>query len=156
MSNYRSAYENYYKNINDTSKEKKDNNKYFSFGKKANNNNPQYGVEKKYNDKIINILIKRITKELTGALILLIFFVGLKYIPSAPVKEMYIKCKEELNQNFNYNDSIEAFNNIQIGNIQGKDLKMGDVTVEDLKIENLKMNASNFMQYLKNSTNSQN
>ena len=30
MSSYRSAYENYYKNINNAAKGKKDNNKYFS------------------------------------------------------------------------------------------------------------------------------
>ena len=31
MSSYRSAYENYYKNINNTVKGKKDNNKYFNY-----------------------------------------------------------------------------------------------------------------------------
>ena len=154
MSSYRSAYENYYKNINNEDKGKKDKNKYFNLGKKAENSiNSKYGINVKYNDTIINTLIKRIIKELTGATILLLFFVGLKYIPLTQVKEMHIKCKETLEQNFNYNESIDAFNTIQIGNIQGKDLKIGSFTAEDLKIDNLKIKASNFMEYLKSNNN---
>ena len=105
---------------------------------------------------MINTLIKRIIRELTGATILLLFFVGLKYIPSTQVKEMHIKCKQTLEQNFNYNESIDAFNTIQIGNIKGKDLKIGNFTTEDLKIENLKIKASNFMEYIKSNSNLQN
>ena len=152
MSSYRSAYENYYKNINNTVKGKKDNNKYFNLNKKADNStSSKYG-----NDTIINILIKRIIRELTGAIILLLFFAGLKYIPSTQVKEMHTKCKQTLEQNFNYNDSIEAFNTIKIGTIKGKDLKIGSFTTEDFKIENLKIKASNFMEYIKNNSNLQN
>lgn len=150
MSSYRSAYENYYKNIKNEDKGKNDKNKFFNLGKKADNSiNSKYGTNAKYNDTIKNTLIKRIIKELTGAIILLLFFVGLKYIPLTQVKEMHIKCKETLEQNFNYNESIDAFNTIQIGNIQGKDLKIGSFTTEDLKIDNLKIKASNFMEYLK-------
>ena len=157
MSSYRSAYENYYKNINNAVNEKKDNNKYFNLGKKDDNSiSSKYGINIKYNDTMKNTLIKRIIRELTGATILLLFFVGLKYIPSPQVKEMHIKCKESLEYNFNYNESIDAFNTIQIGNIQGKDLKIGNLTTEDLKIDNLKMKASNFIEYLKNNNNLQN
>jgi hypothetical protein len=156
MSSYRSAYENYYKNINNADKGKKDKNKYFNLGKKAENSiNSKHGINIKYNDTMINTLIKRIIKELTGATVLLLFFVGLKYIPSTQVKEMHIKCKESLEHNFNYNESIDAFNTIQIGNIKGKDLKIGNFTAEDLKIDNLKTKASNFMEYLKSSNNLQ-
>jgi hypothetical protein len=155
MSSYRSAYENYYKNINNAVKGKKDNNKYFNLGKKADNSiSSKYGINIKCNDTMINTLIKRIIKELTGATILLLFFVGLKYFPSTQVKEMHIKCKETLEQNFNYNESIDAFNTIQLGNIQVKDLKIGNFTTEDLKIDNLKMKVSNFMEYLKSNNNS--
>ena len=156
MSSYRSAYENYYKNINNAAKGKKDNNKYFTLGKKADNSiSSKHGINIKCNDKMIDVLIKRIIRELTGATILLLFFVGLKYIPSSQVNEMHIKCKETLEHNFNYNESIDAFNTIQIGNKKGKDLSIGGFTTEDLKTENLKIKASNFMEYIKNNSNLQ-
>ena len=154
MSSYRSAYENYYKNINNPEKRKKDNNKYFTLGKKADNSiSSKYGINIGYNDTIATILIKRIIKELTGATILLLFFVLLKYIPLTQVKEMHIKCKQTLEYNFNYNESLEAFNKIQIGNIKGKDLNIGNYTAEDLKLENLKGKVSDFMEYIKSNSN---
>ena len=156
MSSYRSAYENYYKNINNAAKGKKENNKYFTLGKKADNSiSSKHGMSIKYNDTMINTLIKRVIRELTGATILLLFFIGLKYIPSTQVHEMHIKCKQTLEQNFNYNESIDAFNTIKIGNIKGQDLKIGNFTVEDLKMDNLKTKASNFMEYLKSNNNLQ-
>ena len=157
MSSYRSAYENYYKNINNAGEGKNDKNKYFTLGKNADNSiSSKYGINIKYNDTMINTFLKRIIRELTGATVLLIFFVGLKYIPSTQVKEMHIKCKETLEQNFNYNESIDAFNAIEIGNIKGKDLKISNFTTEDLKIDNLKVKASNLIEYLKNNNNLQN
>jgi len=157
MSIYRTAYENYYKNINNAAKGKKDNNKYFSLGKKADDSiGSKYGIKLKYNDRIINTLIKRIIRELTGAIILLLFFLGLKYIPLDQVKEMHVKYKQTLEQSFNYNEYIDVFNTSQIGNIKGKDLTIGNFTTEDLKIDNLKIKALNFMEYLKNNSNLQN
>jgi len=157
MSSYRSAYENYYKNINNTEKEKKDNNKYFTLGKKADNSiSSKYGINIKYNDTMLNTLIKRIISELTGATLLLLFFIALKYIPLTQIKEMHIKCKQTLEYNFKYNESIDAFNEIQIGNIKGKDLKIGDFTTEDLKVEKLRAKASNFMEYIKSNGDLQN
>lgn len=157
MSNYRSAYENYYKNINNVAKGNKDNNRKFTLSKKADKSiKPQYGVDKTYNNNIINVLIKRAIKELTGATILLLFFVGLKYISLTQVEDMHIKFKQALSQNFNYNESIESFNAMQIGNIKGKDLKIGDLTTEDLKIQNLKAKVSNFVEYLKKTSTMQN
>lgn len=157
MSIYRSAYENYYKNINNKVKAKKDNNKYFTLGKIAYKSiDTRYGRELNDNNKLINILIKRITRELTGAIILLLFFVGLKYIPSTQVEEMHIKYKQTLEQSFNYNQSIDAFNTIEIGNAKVKDLRIGTFTTEDLKIENLQTKASNFIEYLKGNSNIRN
>ena len=157
MSSYRSAYENYYKNINNTEKEKKDNNKYFTLGKKADNSiSSKYGINIKYNDTMLNTLIKRIISELTGATLLLLFFIALKYIPLTQIKEMHIKCKQTLEYNFKYNESIDAFNEIQIGNIKGKDLKIGDFTTEDLKVEKLRAKASNLMEYIKSNGDLQN
>ena len=157
MSSYRSAYENYYKNINNTEKEKKDNNKFFILGKRADNSiSSKYGINIKYNDTMLNTLIKRIISELTGATLLLLFFVSLKYIPSTQIKEMHIKCKETLEYNFDYNKSIDVLDEIQIGNIKGKDLKIGNFTTKDLKLESLKAKASNFMEYIKSNDGAQN
>ena len=156
MSSYRSAYENYYKNINDAAKGKKDSNKYFTLGKKADNSiSSKHGINIKCNDKMIDVLIKRIIQELTGATILLIFFAALKYSPSTEFNEMHIKCKQTLEQKLTYDEYIDAFNTIQIGNIKGKDLNIGNFTTEDLKIENLKIKVSDFMKYIKNNSNSQ-
>ena len=157
MSSYRSAYENYYKNINNIEKEKKENHKFFTLGNKADNSNSfKYGINTKYNDTMTNALIKRIIRELTGAILLLLFFITLKYIPLTQFREMHTKCKQTLEYNFNYNDSIDAFNQIQIGNMKGKDLKIGNFTTEDLRVENLKAKTSNLIEYIKSNGELQN
>lgn len=157
MGSYRSAYEDYYKHINNTTKGKKNKKNHLILGKKTNNSiGSRYGSDMKNNDNLMNILIKRATKELTGAIILLLFFLGLKYIPSTQVQEIYTGCKYTINKSFNYNEYIETFSTMQIGNIKGKDLKIGSFTVDDLKIENLKAKTSNFMEYLKNNSNIKN
>jgi len=158
MGSYRSAYEDYYKNINNTTKGRKDKRNHLTSGKKNSNAiiGSKYGSNMKSNDKMINILITRITKELTGATLLLLFFVGLKYTPSAQVQDMHIKCKQVLNQNFNYNGYIDTFSTMQIGNVKGKDLRIGNFTVDDLKIENLKSRTSNFMEYIRSNSNMNN
>jgi len=154
MSSYRSAYENYYKNINNIERGKKDNNKSFTLGKKADKSiSSKYRMNVGYEDTMLNTLIKRLIRELAGATLLLLFFVLLKYIPLTQVKEMHIKCKQTLEYNFNYNESLEAFNTIQIGNIKGKDLNIGNYTAEDLKLENLKGKVSDFMEYIKSNSN---
>lgn len=156
MSSYRSAYENYYKNINNDKRNKKDKSRHWIFGKKTDNvTRSIQGINMKDN-AIIETLIKRVIKELTGATILLLFFVGLKYIPSVQVQEMHINCKQVLIYNFNYDECIDVFNTVQIGNVKGKDLRIGNFSAEDLKIENLKAKASNFMEYLKNNNNIRN
>lgn len=149
MSVYRSAYENYYKNINKTVKGT--NNKFSIRDKRADEFiSSKYGVNLRSKDKIIERLIKRVITELTGATILLLFFVGLKYIPSTQVKDLYIKCKGTIEQDFSYNGTIDAFNEMYIGKVQGKDLKIGDFKAEDLKVENLKAKAASFMENFKN------
>lgn len=149
MSSYRSAYENYYKNINKTVKNTKS--KHAARDKKADSFiSSKYGGNVSSKDKMVEVLIKRIITELTGATILLLFFVGLKYIPSTQVKELYIKCKGTIEQDFNYNGTIDVFNEMYIGKMQVKDLKIGNHTVEDLKSENLKATAASFMENLKN------
>lgn len=153
MSSYRSAYENYYKNINKVAKGT--NNKYLTRDKKADNSiSSKYGINLKSKDTIIEALIKRVITELTGAAILLLFFTGLKYIPADQINQLHIKCKQTLEENFNYNEAIDVFNGMYIGNIQGKDFRIGNFTTEDLKIENLKVKVANFMEYMRNDNKS--
>lgn len=148
MSDYRSAYENYYKNINKAVNGK--NNIYSKRDKKADNSiSSKYSINLKSKDGIKEVLIKRVITELTGALMLLLFFVGLKYIPVDQVKELHIKCKETLEQEFNYNGAIDAFNKTYIG----KDLRISNFTAEDLKIEKLKAKAAEFIEYIKSNSN---
>ena len=155
MSSYRSAYENYYKNINNFEKGKKDKSKFSIFDRKTNNPiRPIYGANSNNYNKM-DFIIKRVIKELTGATIILLFFAALKYIPTAQVQEMHANCKQAINYNFNYDQCIDEFNTIEIGNVKIKDLKIGNYTTEDLKMENLKVKALSFMDYLKNNRNMQ-
>lgn len=148
MSSYRSAYENYYKNINNAEKTKKDKSKQQFCGQKKRISTKS--LNNINNSTIEKILIKRIISELTGSVILILFFVVLKYVPSSGIKEMHIKCKQALSYNFNYDGCIDRFNKVKIGNIEVKDMKIGDFTTEDLKTESLKAKASNFIEYFKN------
>lgn len=151
MDNYKSAYENYYKNINNVNK---DRNKFVAKDKRNNiTTSLKYGSNKKNEDNIMNYLIKRITRELTGSIVLLLFFIGLKYIPLSQVEDMYVKCKQTLNYNFSYNDCVNAISMIKIGNIEGKDMNIKNFTMDDFKIEDLKTKASNFVDYIKQNSN---
>jgi hypothetical protein len=156
MSSYRSAYESYYKNINNTAKQKRDKNKYSIWPQnKDSSARTMYGANTN-NITLTNFLIKRIIGELTGATILLFFFVALKYIPTAQIQNMHTQCKQALSYNLNYDQYIDVFDTIQIGNIKGKDLKIGNITTDDLKMENLKAKALSFIEYLKNNQDIQN
>lgn len=147
MSSYRSAYEEYYKNINNIAGGKKDKSKYSTAEKrKGNPINFRYGNNRNDGDTIVSILIKRIIKELTGATILLLFFVGLKYISTDQIKEMHVKFKQILNYNISYTDCIDAIDTVQIGNVNGADLQM----------DNLKKKAYDFIEYIKKTDNMQN
>lgn len=147
MSVYRSAYEEYYRNINNESKGKNDIKKYSIFRKKSvSSDNSKYGFNFKNRDKIVEYLMKRIIKEVTGATIILIFFTGLKYIQTDQIKEMHTKCKQALNYNINYTDCVNTINEIKIGNIKGT----------DLKLEYIKTQAYKFMEYIKTSSTMQN
>lgn len=156
MSSYRSAYENYYKNINNIEKNKKDKNRYSMLNRKIDNSpRSSYGLRMN-NKTITNFFIKRVIQELTGATILLLFFVGLKYIPTIQVQQMHANCKQALAYNFNYDECIDAFNEVEIGTVKGEDLRVGDFAIKDLKMENLKAKASSFMEYFKNNIDMQN
>lgn len=153
MNNYRSAYENYYKNINKIAKGT--NTKNLTRDSKVNSYiSSKYGINLNSKDTIKETLIKRVITELTGATVLLLFFTGLKYIPVSQVNELHIKCKQTLEEDFNYNRAIDVLNGMYIGNIQGKDLSIENFTAEDFKIENLRMKAANFIEYIRNNVDS--
>lgn len=147
MSSYRSAYEEYYKNINNAVSGKNNKNKNSNFSKRNSNaNRSKYGIDLKNHETIMNIVTKRFIKELTGATILLMFFAGLKCIPTDQVKEMYIKCKQTLNYNISYNDCVNTINTMQMMDEKGTELKIGS----------LKEEAYNFIEYIKKVSNMQN
>jgi hypothetical protein len=149
MNSYRSAYENYYKNINKVAKGI--NNKHLTKDNKTNISiSSKYGINLNSKDSIKETLIKRVITELTGATVLLLFFTGLKYIPVPQVNELHIKCKQTLGEDFNYNRAIDVFNEMYIG----KGLGIENITAEDFKIENLRMKAANFIENIRSNRDS--
>lgn len=152
MGNYRSAYEEYYKNINKKTNDK-EHSKYLPLDKNIDVSLRNKETEKKYFTK--RYWIKRFEREIAGALILVTLFAGLKYIKINEVQKIHIICKQSLMQNFDYDSSIEAFNNVEIGTFKIRDAKIGDFKVEDLKFENLKLKMNNFINYIRNQSSTQ-
>ncbi|MBE6063138.1 MAG: hypothetical protein E7207_06235 [Clostridium butyricum] len=155
MSNYRSEYEEYYKNINN----KSNNNqklRYLPISKKGGNHIYDVGrndEQVKYFSK--DYWIKRLIMELSGSLILLTIFMGLKYIKNDYVQRAYILSKAVITSSFNYDATIEAFNNYKFGTLKIKEINIGSFTVEDLKSDKISIRINSFIEYLKNSMNTQ-
>ena len=146
MSDYRSAYERYYKNINNTAKGKKERNNYLFLGNINDKNiNSRFGIGESINNKPGHYLVRRIIRELIGATLLLIIFFGMKVIPLTQVNEAYNLSKQVLSEPFDYDEYIETFSDVTIG----------DFKVEDIKSNNIKAKVSQFMDYLKNVSQTQ-
>ena len=147
MGNYASAYEEYYKNINNNSKDKElKSGKHFS---KTNRNSTymSHADERiKYCTK--DYWVKRIEMEIAGSLLLLSFFIVLKYANVPSINMVHFWCRNAVVNDFNYDESIEAFNSMEIGGYKTKDFRMGPFKIEDLKTENLKIGFNNFKEYL--------
>lgn len=155
MSNYMSEYEEYYKNINkkndDTQKSK-----YFHSHKKGNSS--IFSIER--SNEQINYFskeywIRRIIRELSGALAILTIFICLKYIKNDYVQKVYIWSRGFIASNFHYDETIEAFNNYEIGMFKMRELNIGGFTVEDLKSDKINSRVNNTLNYLKNLINTQ-
>lgn len=151
MGNYSSAYEEYYKNINNKSRTKESSNKNPFLNNRAikilNNKTQHSGIENvDYFSK--DWLIRKVEMELVLSLALLIFFMGLKYTGVKSVQEFYKWCKYNVVSEFNYDQSIEVLNSIEIGTFKTNDIKIGEFDIEDLKYENLKIGVENFKSYL--------
>ena len=145
MSDYRSAYEKYYKNINNVANGKREGNKYFSLTGRSNSEiSSRYSGGARLNNNG-NYLVKRIIRELIGAMLLLVIFFGMKVIPLTQVKEAYNLSKQTLSQNFDYDKCIETFG----------DMTIGDFKVQDIKSNNIKAKVGQFMDYLKTISHTQ-
>lgn len=140
MSDYRSAYEKYYKNINNNLNGKKERNNYLPLSSRSNNEmNLRYGMETRLDNKG-NYLVRRIIRELIGATLLLIIFFGMKVVPMTSVNDVYSISKQTLNETFEYDKYIEAFSDIEIG----------DLKLENIKSNDIKAKVVEFIDYLKN------
>lgn len=140
MSDYRSAYEKYYKNINNNLNGKKERNNYLPLSSRSNNEmNLRYGMETRLDNKG-NYLVRRIIRELIGATLLLIIFFGMKVIPLTSVNDAYSISKQTLSENFEYDKYTEVFSKIEIG----------DFKLEDITSSNIKAKVVQFIDYLKN------
>ena len=146
MGNYASAYEEYYKNLNNKSRDNE--RKSSSPFKNRSNNNFMMNSDKgdKYFTKAY--WIKKIERQLAGSLVLISCFIGLKYSGVQNINKLYILCRQSILSPFNYDESIEAFNSIEIGSFRVRDIRIGQFKVEDLKYENLKKGIENFKEYL--------
>ena len=144
MGNYASAYEEYYKNINSRFKEKSSdykNNKYEKY--KLHSDNKNY-FSKEY-------WIVKIEHQLLGSILLLSFFMVLKYGNIPNIKGIYSACKNSLISQFDYDESIEAFNSMDIYGYKAKDFRIGPFKIEDLKSQNLKVGWNNFINSIRQS-----
>ena len=135
MGNYASAYEEYYKNINNKSKEKEIRNR-----KQHLNRNGARKYEVHADEEVIyfskKYWIRRIQIELVGSLALLSCFMVLKYVDTPYTRGAYLWCRNAVVSEFNYDQSIEAFNSMEIGKYKVKDFRIGAFKIEDLKSEN--------------------
>lgn len=155
MSNYMSEYEEYYKNINKKNNDKQKS-RYLPINRKSNNhiydvwgNNEQV----KYFSK--DYWIRRIIRELLCALVLLTIFIGLKYIKNDYVQKAYVWSRGLITSSFNYDKTIETINNYELGTLKIKELNVGGFTVEDLKSDKISARINEFIDYLRNSMNTQ-
>lgn len=151
MGNYSSAYEEYYKNINNKSITKESSNKNPFLNNRASkilNNKTKHNGTENMDYFSTDYFIKRVEMKLFLSLALLISFMGLKYTGIKSVQEFYKWCKHNVVSEFNYDQSIEVINSIEIGTFKINEIKIGEFDIEDLKYENLKTGVKNFKSYL--------
>lgn len=147
MGNYASAYEEYYRNLNRKAREKDLGNRKNLSNNHGSNNFMTHADDKtRYFTK--NYWIKRIERELAGSLFLILCFMGLKYTHIQNIHDFYLWCRGAVVSEFNYDESIEAFNSIEIGDFKARDFRLGTFKIEDLKSENLKSYMENFKEYI--------
>ena len=147
MGNYTSAYEEYYKNINNKSKNRElKNENHLSKNSSIRSYRSHADERIKYCTK--DYWIKTIQMNIAGSLLLLSFFIVLKYTNDPNINKLHVWCRNAVISDFNYDESIEAFNSMEIGQYKAKDFRIGPFKIEDLKSENLKVGFDNFKEYL--------
>lgn len=150
MNDYRVAYENYYRNINKKTNVniQEDKNSFWSKNKMKNrgsNNKIEELVSKEY-------WIKRFEREMVGSAVIIVVLFGLKCFPAEGTTSLYIKCKNILNTNLTYDQSIDVLKGIEIGTFKGKNFNINGFTFDNLKKENMKKEFIDCMSYIKNNS----
>lgn len=149
MTDYRSEYERYYKNINGSHSSRESTRHLFSRSKNRDSIGISYSGRNSYMsyDKRGNIA-KLLIRQLEGSLILLVIFVGLKAAPSPQVQSVREKAKFFINQTFEYDAAIDTMNNMDVAGF-----KMQNLHLENLKSQNIKNAFYGFIEYMKNINN---
>lgn len=150
MNDYRVAYENYYRNINKKTNVniQEDKSSFRSKNKVKNytsNNKIESLLSKEY-------WIKRVEREVAGAAAIIVVLLGLKCFPSEESTSLYIKCKNILNTNLTYDQSIDILKGVEIGTFKGQNFNINGFTFDNLKKENIKKEFINCMNYIKNNS----
>ncbi|HEY8890356.1 MAG TPA: hypothetical protein VIM70_08885 [Clostridium sp.] len=102
MGNYNTQYQSYYNNL---AKKQKGSNKFSSEG------NIQSRITKFY--------IKRVTKELIGVLVLLIFVLFFKVVVTPKTQYVYNYSKQAINKQYNYSNLLGKVKDVKFKDIQG-------------------------------------
>lgn len=150
MNDYREAYENYYRNINKKTNVniQEDKSSFWSKNKVKNyrsNNKIEGLVSKEY-------WIKRVERELAGSAVIIVILFGLKCFPSEGTTSLYIKCKNILNTNLTYDQSVDILKGIEIGTFKGQNFNINGFTFDNLKKENVKKEFIDCMNYIKDNS----
>ena len=140
MNDYRAAYENYYRNINNHHKTEKN---ISSVGNTTRNrsrrSSTDFNVEKIF------------FKHIIGASIVLAYFSALKYIPLNNVQYIYFQSKNLMNKSMTYDDMIEGIKNINIGGYTAAAININGFTIDDLKEKSIKEKLLQCFNYINES-----
>lgn len=152
MTDYRSEYERYYKNINRTvggSEHKK--HLFFKPREKDSMIVPYRSRNEDISYSTGGRLVKIFIRQLEGSLILLAVFAGLKAAPSESTRLAHSQVKYAMNQTFEYDTTID---NVSKMNVAGFELQ--NLHLENIKSTNIRNGLYGFMNYLKNINNTSN
>ncbi|GAA0077299.1 hypothetical protein UT300005_16770 [Clostridium sp. CTA-5] len=119
MSDYRSEYEKYYKNI--MKQGKNTNVKTYLPSKTKNTSlNNIYGSRGNEVKSKSTTLTTKFIRQLIASLMLLILIFSFKVIPLSKAKQLYIISKNMINQNINYSNVIQTINTLKSLNVKEK------------------------------------
>jgi len=102
MGNYNTQYQSYYNNL---AKKQRGSNK---FSSESNNQS-----------RITKFYIKRVTQELIGVLVLLIFVLFFKVVVTPKTQYVYNYSKKVINMEYNYSNLLSKAKDVKFKDIQG-------------------------------------